>query len=186
MKIIRHLLFFSVLLAQAQFAQAGNFVVDETKSELAADMHASPFQNFTSVAKDYSCDIEIDPQTLTINKAVCRFKFDDLDSGKRARDKKMRKWIDTEKYPAAEYTMQSVRPAETAGRYIATGTFKMVGIERPLEIDFQVERQGEKILLSGATELDHRQWGLKKVRLFVFTVDPVLKPHFKLVGHLKH
>ena len=184
MKIIRHLLFLSVLLVQAQLVHAGNFVVDKSQSELAADMHASPSHDFTSVAQDFSCDIEIDPQTLAIRKAVCRFKFDDLDSEKGSRDKKMRKWIDTEKYPAAEYTMQSIRPAEGAGHYIATGTFKMVGIERPLEIDFQVERQGEKIVLSGSTELDHRQWGLKKVRLLFFTVNPLLKPHFKLVGHL--
>ena len=183
MKTIHLTLIFGLLLAHATL-QAGNFVVDKTKSELAADMHASPSHDFTSVAQKYSCDIDIDPQTLAIQKAVCRFQFDALDSGKTGRDKKMRKWLDSKTYPEAEYTMQSLRPGKTTGHYVASGSFKMVGIERPLEIDIQLERDGDTIILSGSTEMDHRQWGLEKVRLLFFTVDPSLKPHFKLVGHL--
>lgn len=164
---------------------AGNFIVDKTQSELAADMHASPSHDFTTVARDYTYDIEINPDTLVVTKASCRFKFADLDSDKNARDKKMRKWMDVEAYPEASFTMKKLTPTGELGSYLAEGDFAMHGKHLPLKIDLQIQRRGEAITLTGTSQLDHRDWGLEKVRLFFFTVDPVLKPRFQLVGKLQ-
>jgi len=165
-------------------ASAGNFQVDKEKSELAATMHASPSHDFTSVATDYSYDIQIDPATLQVKKANCSFKFSDLDSGKSSRDKKMCKWMNVEKYPTAKFEMQSQLPDNEAGEHVAAGAFTMHGVSLPMNIAYTVERNGEQIILNGHTEVDHENWGLEQVKLFFFSVDTVLKPKFHLVGSL--
>ena|GEM_PF-567464 len=185
MKMHSILLSSALLCLASATARAGNFVVDKSQSELAADMHASPSHNFTTVAKDYACDIEIDPDSLRITKATCRFEFEALDSGKDSRDKKMRKWMNIERYPEASYTMEKLTATGKPGSYLAEGVFTMHGTSLPLNIQVRLERTGDEITLTGESELDHREWGLEKVRLLFFSVDPLLKPRFRLVGQLK-
>lgn len=164
---------------------AGNYQIDKSASELSATMHASPSHNFTSVATDYAYDIEIDPVTLQVKKASCSFQFADLDSGKGSRDKKMRKWMDLAKYPAAKFEMQSQLSDNEAGEHVAAGVFTMHGVSLPMNIAFTVEKQGDQVILNGHTEMDHKNWGLEQVRLFIFSVDTLLKPEFHLVGTLQ-
>jgi polyisoprenoid-binding protein YceI len=173
-----------LLLASASTLFAGNFSVDQSKSELSATMHASPSHDFTSVATDYQYDIEIDPETLQVKKANCSFKFRDLDSGKSSRDKKMRKWINVEKYPTAKFEMQSQLPDNEAGEHVAAGVFTMHGTSLPMNIAYSVEKVGDQIILKGHTVMDHENWGLEQVKLFIFSVDTVLKPEFHLIGTL--
>ena len=174
----------ALLLTSSSTLFAGNFIVDASKSELSANMQASLSHNFTSVVKDYVYDIEIDPETLTIVHASCHFKFNDLDSGEKARDKKMCRWMDIGKYPAARYEMQTLKPANEAGEIRATGLFTMHGTSLPITIAFTLQKTGDNIILDGHTELNYKDWGLKQVRLLFLTVDPRLHPHFHLVGSL--
>ncbi len=172
------------VLAPALFA--GNYSADKEHSELSATMHAVPSHQFTSVATDYAYDITIDPQTLAIQSASCSFEFSDLDSGEKSRDKKMCDWMDIEKYPSASFKMTDVQPPNADGQQVATGDFTMHGVTIPVTIPVTVTKHGDTIIIEGETELDHRNWGLKKVRLWFFSVDPVLKPHFHLEGSLKN
>lgn len=181
MKIIIYCLF--SVLSGAAFA--GNFKIDKDASELAATMHASPSHDFTTVAQDYSYDIQINPKTLEIVKAECRFKFADLDSGKSSRDKKMCKWMDIETYPTASFEMQKRLPENAAGEQVAEGIFTMHGKALPITIAYSLKRDGTQILLEGHAELDHKDWGLEQVRLLFFAVDTLVKPHFRLVGTLE-
>jgi len=174
----------TLLFATATPLLAGNFTVDKTRSELSASMHASPSHDFTSVATDYHYDIQIDPETLVVTKAICSFKFSDLDSGKNSRDKKMRKWMNVEKYPVAAFKMQSLLPDNDAGEHVASGVFTMHGVSLPMNIAFTVKKLGDQIILDGHTEMNHKDWGLKQVKLFFFSVDTLLKPKFHLVGTL--
>lgn len=174
-----------IALATALSCNAGNFQIDKEQSELAATMHASPSHDFTSVAKDYIYDIEIDPTTLTVSQAVCSFKFADLDSGKNSRDKKMCKWMDIEKYPTAKFEMNTQLPDNAAGEHVAKGTFTMHGTERPITINYTLKREGEQVILKGHCQFDHKDWGLEQVRLLFFSVETLLKPHFHLVGTLQ-
>jgi polyisoprenoid-binding protein YceI len=176
-------LLLSSLTVSAAFA--GNFKIDKDKSELAATMHASPPHGFTSVAKNYVYDIEIDPETLSVNKAVCSFKFADLDSGKNSRDKKMCKWMNVEKYPKAAFEMKSQLPDNASNEHVARGSFTMHGVERPITIAYTLKREGKQIILDGHCQFDHKDWGLEQVRLLFFAVDTLLKPHFHLVGTLE-
>jgi polyisoprenoid-binding protein YceI len=163
---------------------AGNFNVNKDDSELSATMHASPPHNFTTTAKDYTYDIDIDPETLIVSKATLSFSFNDLDSGKSSRDKKMRNWMDAEKFPTAQFEMKTILPENGIGEQTAKGLFTMHGVSLPITITFTVKQDGEHIILEGHTELNHENWGLEQVKLFFFSVDPLLKPYFHLVGRL--
>jgi polyisoprenoid-binding protein YceI len=175
----------SILLVTSSLSFAGNYQVDKEASILAADMHASPSHDFTSVAKDYSYDIEIDPATLKVKKATCSFKFADLDSGKNSRDKKMCKWMDIEKYPTATFEMTGQLPDNADGEHAAKGKFSMHGESRPITINYTLTREGEQLILKGHCQFDHTDWGLEQVRLLFFAVDTMLKPHFHLVGTIE-
>jgi polyisoprenoid-binding protein YceI len=174
----------TLLFASASSLFAGNFNIDKARSELSATMHASPSHDFTSGATDYTYDIQIDPETLVVTKAICSFKFSDLDSGKSSRDKKMRKWIDVDKYPAATFEMKTRLPDNDAGEQVASGTFTMHGVSLPMNITFTVKKSGDQITLDGHTKMNHLDWKLEQVKLFFFSVDPVLKPSFHLEGTL--
>lgn len=182
LQITIHLLFIS--LAAAGSACAADLLIDQSQSELSATMHASPSHNFTSVAKDFDCEIQIDPKTLKVSSATCSFKFKDLDSDKSSRDEKMCKWMNIEKYPTARFELLKQLPDNDAGEHVAEGTFTMHGKTRPITLTYTLRSEGERIQLDGHCEINHENWGLDQVRLLFFSVDPLLKPKFHLVGSL--
>jgi polyisoprenoid-binding protein YceI len=182
---LRTLLPLALLIALSNL-HAGNFVLNTTKSTLAADVKASPPHSFTCTATTFQTDLQINPQTLEVTKAVCRFKFADIDSEKEKRDKKMRGWMNIEHYPEATFTLTSVKASDVAGEHIGVGQFTMHGVSREIEIPFTINREGKTIVLDGATEFDYTEWSLPVVRLLFFSVKPTLKPHFHLEGTLSN
>lgn len=173
------------LISGSSLLFGANLKVDKEASVLSSTMHASPSHDFTSIAQDYHCDIEIDPETLTITKAFCSFKFTDLNSGKKSRDEKMCKWMNVEKFPEASFVMTDIESEANTDVQIATGKFKMHGVVKEIRIPFTVARIGEYIQIEGTTEIDHKDWGLKQVRLLLFSVDTKLRPYFRIKGTLK-
>ena len=172
------------LIALFTQLHAGNFAIDGTHSELAVDVRASPPHSFTFTAKEFAVDLQINPQTLELQKATCTFGFDSLDSKKPKRDKKMRGWINTTHYPKATFELTKVRQGETDGTQIGVGQFTMHGVSREIEIPFTIRRDGKVIILDGQAELNTTEWDLKIIRMFFFSVKPVIKPHFHLEGTL--
>ena len=158
------------------------FIVDMEQSVLAVDAKASPPHTFTSTAKTFQCDIEIDPTTLNPGKAVVSFNFSDLDSEKEKRDKKMLSWMDAETHPLGQFELFEV--VEREGGTVGLGTFQMHGVSLPIEVPFAINRTGETITIEGTAEFDYTKWDLKIVRLLIFTVNPDVKVHFRLVGNL--
>jgi polyisoprenoid-binding protein YceI len=185
MRLSPHISYLLLISLAAAPLHAGNYQIDKTQSELAADMHATPSHRFTSVAQDYTYDIEINPETLEVEKARCSFKFADLDSGKSSRDSKMCKWMNIEKYPEATFELTEQLPDNVEDARVAKGTFTMHGMTRPITIAYTVHRENGQVILDGHSEFDHGDWGLEQVRLFFFSVDTLLKPHFHLVGTLQ-
>lgn len=184
---LKHILTYSSLICFGLVQlQAGNYSVDASKSEIGARVHASPPHNFTSKATQYNYDIEINSKTLEVLKANYDFRFDRLDSENEKRDKKMCNWMSIEQYPSARFEMLQAEPTAVKGEFIATGRFTMHGQSKTVQIPFSIKREGEMIILEGGTELNCMDWGLEKIRLFIFTVDPVIKPYFKLVGQLSN
>ncbi|MBC2603966.1 YceI family protein [Puniceicoccus vermicola] len=165
-------------------ATATPLEIDTAKSSLSADCHAT-FHDFSTLLENFDCEIDVDPQTLAITAAHCTFRVDSLDSEEAKRDKKMKTWIDSESYPLAEFTLTGINAGEKPNEQIATGDFTLHGESHPIEVPFTVTRSGERIVIEGSSEFDYREWGLKKIRMFLLTVDPEVKPHFHLEGTLK-
>ena len=181
----KHLyLLIPAILAGFSTAQAGNFQMDPDASVLAVDAKASPPHTFTSEAKQFDCDITIDPASLEVTSATCSFAFADLDSGKPKRDKKMRDWMDIEAHPVARFELSDVRMED--GQSIAAGKFTMHGTSREIEVPFTVQRDGDRIVLDGHSEFSYEDWDLKIIRMFIFSVNPDLKPRFHLEGTLSN
>lgn len=167
-------------------SSAANFKLDFAQSELAATMHASPSHDFTSTAQSFECDIQLDPKTLTLIDSHCAFRFQDLDSEKSSRDTKMCKWMDINRHPMAEFQLTRIETDEATGKSVAWGNFTMHAETHEISIPYTIKREGDIIIIEGESEIDHRQWGLDQVRLLFFSVDPILKPHFRLVGTLQY
>ena len=177
--------FLSIVIAPAMTGvslSAGNFQVDRAVSEVAVKAKASPPHSFKSVAQDYEYDIQIDPASLAVSNAVFSFNFSDLDSNSAKRDKKMRSWMDVAVNQSAQFELGRVKVVD--GKSVGVGTFSMHGVSKEIDVTFSVTRQGEKLVLDGEAEFSYEDWGLEIVRLFLFTVKPVIQPHFHLEGVL--
>lgn len=161
---------------------AGNFQVDRAVSEVAVKAKASPPHSFESVAQYYEYDIQVDPASLAVSKAVFSFNFSDLDSNSAKRDKKMRSWMDVAINQSARFELDRVKLVD--GKSVGIGTFSMHGVSKEIEVTFSVTQDGEKIVLDGEAEFSYEDWGLEIVRLFIFTVKPVIQPYFHLEGTL--
>ncbi|MFQ3240687.1 MAG: hypothetical protein ACI9JZ_000363 [Lentimonas sp.] len=81
MLLLRTLLPLALLMACSHL-HAGNFTLNTKESTLAADAKASPPHSFTNTATTFTS--EINPKTLEVTKAACRFKFADIGIKKRA------------------------------------------------------------------------------------------------------
>ena len=92
--------------------------------------------------------------------------------------------MDIETYPVATFEMKELLPDNEAGEHVATGDFTMHGVTQPMKIAFTLTQTGDNIVMDGHTEINHEDWGLERVRLLFFSVNPLLKPHFHLVGKL--
>tara|TARA_B110000285_G_scaffold77816_1_gene89627 strand:+ start:2931 stop:3494 length:564 start_codon:yes stop_codon:yes gene_type:complete len=180
---IRHILTLGFIALCTQLC-AGNFVIDSSHSVLAVDVRASPPHSFICSAKEFEVDIQINPQTLDLQAATCSFSFESLDSEKPKRDKNMRDWINTTHYPKAQFELTNVRQNEIDGTLVGVGQFSMHGVSREIEVPFTIRREGKKIILDGQAELDTTQWDLEIIRIFFFSVKPIIQPHFHLQGTL--
>jgi polyisoprenoid-binding protein YceI len=134
------------------------------------------------MATAFTVDIQIDPETLEVERATCSFPFGKMDSEEARRDRKMLKWIEVENYPEGRFELLSVR--HDGERWIATGSFTMHGMAREIEVPFSIHKEGETVIIDGESEFDTTEWGLDKIRLFIFTVKPTVQPFFHLEGTL--
>jgi polyisoprenoid-binding protein YceI len=173
----------SIVIASIASTYGGNFEIDRSASVIGADAKASPPHTFTTIATDYTYDIQINPETLDVSKATFSFKFSDLDSNSAKRDKKMLDWMNIVVNPKASFELTETVLRE--GQTIGKGTFSMHGTSREIEIPFVVSKNGDKVILDGETEFDYTDWDLEIVRLLFFTVKPSLKPHFHLEGTIE-
>lgn len=165
-------------------AGVARFIPDYKASTLAVDAKASPPHSFTVTAEEFETEIEIDPDSLVPTSAVCRFRFDDMDSEKKKRDAKMRKWIESDTYPSATFTLREVRANPDGTGRLAVGDFQMHGQTRSVSFPFSVQRKGDRVVIEGRAAMDYTQWDLPIVRLLFFKVKKDIQPHLHLEGRL--
>ncbi|MBL4575430.1 MAG: YceI family protein [Opitutaceae bacterium] len=158
------------------------FEIDKDLSVVAVDVKASPPHSFTVTLKDYEAEIQIDPVNKQIESVSFTFKFSDLDSKKKKRDKKMRKWMDIQKHPDVLFTLTAAEKIE--GKTVGRGDFLMHGVSREITIPFDLTVNGDKAILDGGTIINHHEWELETISLLFLKVKPELNIHFHLEGSL--
>ena len=155
-------------------------LIDHGNTRIEAGLSASPPHSFIGVPTVYDLDIGIDDATHELLSAEFSFRFSDFSTDNKKRDAKMLRWMESETYPEARFTLRRVETGEE-GR-VAFGDLSMHGQVKEIAIPFTMETAGGRFVLDAAYTLDHREWGLEKIRLFIFTVDPVMEIRIHLEG----
>ena len=137
----------------------------------------------TSYVRDYQCDIQVDPKSLSVSDATFSFQLKDLDSEHEKRDKKMHQWIESDKYPQIVFKMRDVTTVD--GQNVAQGTLSMHGIEKSVDVPFLVSKDGDTFTIDGSANFSYEDWGLEIIRLFIFRVRPELNVRFHLEGTIQ-
>lgn len=181
MRILKHLtLALALILSGVLSASTIELMPDRDLSTIEAEMSASPPHTFTGIVRDYSLDLEVDSESGRLSVANFRFNFADFDTDNSKRDRKMLRWLDHVSWPDAQFTL--IRVDETGEGLVAVGEFTMHGLTKTVEIPFSMTRKSGRFTLDATTTLDHRDWELPKVRLLIFTVNPVLEIRIHLEG----
>jgi len=67
-------------------------------------------------------------------------------------------WFDVQAFPAARFESDSITGAD--GVYQATGRLRLKGVERPLELEFELVTSAGKFEIKGSTRLARLDWGI--------------------------
>lgn len=111
------------------------------------------------------------------------------DSGNKTRDRKMKKEIlETDKYPDASFTPQSVHgtlnPAG-ASKIEVAGIFTLHGSAHPLTVTVNVETNNGLLTADTSFVVPYVKWGLKDPSTFLLRVNKQVDIAVHLVGQLK-
>ena len=180
--MIRSMTGFVLLSAVASLAAGGTFVVDPERSFVGVDVKASPPHHFTVELSDFDASIvfaEGEPR-----KARFAFQIADLNSDKESRDRKMRDWMEIDRFPRVVYELERVE-TDAQGRSHGIGTLTMHGSTRPVDVVFAADSGGDGLSLSGEAEINYHEWGLETIALLFFKVKPELRVRFELKGRLE-
>ena len=99
-----------------------------------------------------------------------------LDTGIGKRDKDMKKTLETDKYPFAEFFGKLVSPFDPAGgsqQAVVRGTFTIHGKSRDLEVTGTLEPADGGLQLQASWEMNLDDYQIEPPKLLIMKVDPV-------------
>lgn len=173
-------LFFAALLIGTTLPlAAGQLKVDESASEFRVDVGATG-HSFELFLEAYQSDIVL-TEGGQVESASFAFDMKDLKSDNKKRDRKMLAWIEHETTPTIRYELERI-DTQGDGSKAGVGTLTMHGVTLPLQVPFEVEREGGTTTLVGGTTVDYRDYGLEVITMFFMKVKPELEISFRLVG----
>lgn len=178
--VMRHHRLLALLLAALPaLGLAAPLKVDPSAVKLTVDAHAT-MHSFTGTVAHPAVTVEADPAAGAITAATVRFAWADLKTGDKARDKEMLEWA-TAKSAEGVFILVKLAPGGSADAFTATGTLALNGQTRELSFPVKIVRTAAGWDISGEAKIDHRDWGLPKIRKFgMLTVDPVVTIRFAL------
>lgn len=176
------LLTLSAGLALAAVAADTPLKIDRARSFVDVEVKAT-VDSFTGRLEKYQAAITADSATKRIKAAKFEFRFADLKTGKPDRDAKMLAWLGSPE--AAGVFDLGVLALTPDGQGQANGRLTFHGVSERIEFPVTVVRDGLGYTIKGEAEIDHRNWGLKVIRMMgLLKVDPVVRVKFQVVGEL--
>ena len=175
------LLLLAFVAAAASAAETRDLVVDTAHSPVTVAVKATG-DSFTARLADYTVAAKVAPGETRFDSLTLRFHFADLHTGKDGRDKKMREWLQTERFPDATFTLGVLAP-QADGRYTATGQLAIHGVTREVTFPVTIKADHGQYVIDGSATLDTQTFGLPIIKVMAFLkVDPSIHVSFHLQG----
>lgn len=177
--MISRLLSIACLALLPVFAAAGPLVVDPASVKIEITVRAT-MHGFTG--KLDTTTVTLDGDAASIAAATVRFAWADLKTGDTARDKEMLAWA-TAQSPEGVFLLGKLTPASAAGTFTASGSLALNGQTHEISFPATIAKTAAGWAVSGTATIDHRNWGLPKIRKFgMLTVNPVVTITFALAA----
>lgn len=169
----------ALLLAWPFVGSAAPLAVDPAAVKIEVEARAT-MHGFTGKLDRADVSLEGDPAAGTISTAEVRFAWADLKTGDKGRDQELMAWA-TANSPDGVFLLATLRPSGQADTFTATGSLSLNGQSHDVTFPVKVVRTAAGWDVSGSTKIDHRDWGLPKIRKFgLLTVDPAVTIRFAL------
>lgn len=158
----------AVLLAVTIPAQGQAYMTESGRAEFDSRV---PLHSFTGTS-----DVLVGRIALADSTVDFYLDLETLDTGIGKRDKDMKKTLETDEYPFAEFFGKLVSPFDPAGgtqQAVVRGTFTIHGHSRALEVTGTLEPTSGGLQLQASWELNLDDYQIKPPKLLIMKVDPV-------------
>lgn len=140
-----------------------------TEAGTAKFTSSVPLHNFTGTSESLVGQVNLDESTIDFY-----IDLETLDTGNAKRDKDMRITLETKDYPFAEFfgQLSDYDPSSSEEQSVTvTGTFKIHGKEKKVEIDGTLTKTDEGLLVKAAWILNLNDYEIEPPRLLIIKVD---------------
>lgn len=173
----------AALISPALFAD--HLLLKPAEGTRIAAACGSTVHDFTAEVNAPIVTVETGDGAAGLKSATVQMKFANVRTGDTDRDKDMLKRFEAATHPDITYTVKAFEK-DKAGAVIAKGELTWHGVTKELNVPVTITRKGDDLEVDASFTVDHRDWGMKKVRsMLMLTVDPVLKFTVKLRGKLE-
>lgn len=174
-----HRLLSGLCLAAALSAAGQPLVVDKAHSRVEVAVKAT-VDSFVATLSDYDASIVLDSTTGQVRTATFGFRFIDVLTGKKDRDREMLQWEDADHFPGGRFELISIENSP-ASAHLAKGRLTLHGVTRELVFPVAITTDHPRIAIDGTVTVDTRDFGLEVIRKFVvLKVDPKVEVRFHL------
>ncbi|MEO0983547.1 MAG: YceI family protein [Pseudomonadota bacterium] len=149
----------SVTPAIAADAPAWTVDADESRLGFVASQGGASFEG---AFEDWSAEIRFDPENLEGSSIDATIALKSAKTGDKDRDSALpgRDWFDVKKTPTATYVANEIVAAPGGEGYVAKGILTLRGIEKPLDLAFDVSIDGDKAAAEGETVIARTEYGV--------------------------
>lgn len=160
----------AVVLCLAPWAvHAQSFMTEEGHAEFTSEV---PLHTFTGTSEKLTGLVNLEDGSVDFYIDLTTF-----DTGIGKRDKDMRKTLETDKYPFAEFLGKLVTEfdAESDAEQTVTvrGNFKIHDVTREIEVEGTLQKVPDGLKLTAAWEINLEDYDIVPPRLLIVKVDPV-------------
>ncbi len=171
----------SVLLLSAICAFTAEYHVDKSQERKVRFISEAPVENFDGVTEEIDGYALVDDDDPTAqNEFYFQVQLDALDTGIGLRNRHMRdNYLETEKYPLAELRGKVVQVDSTDSNAFSaqtTGTFKLHGVEKAVEIDGVVTNTAPgEYKIESTFEVNLQDYDIKVPQLMIVKISEIIK-----------
>ena len=172
-----------LVLPLATEAKEAMLVLDRSQSHIEIAVKAT-VDSFVARVEDFDVAVAVDPESGRVGYTTFHANLTAVKTGGTERDYDMGVWLQMSEFPQDSFELAALDRGPD-GVFLARGRLKLHGQQHDVNFPVRITADRGLITIDGAALLDTRQYGLPIIRmLWVLTVDPVVRVHFRLQGRL--